>query len=108
MTPAIAAKYLSPQERKELSLKNDWKAAYIILHTWATIAITMGIVYFYPHPLVILVALFVLGGRQLACSIIMHDAGHYALFNNKKLNDVKKNNELILKLIDTELTRKKK
>jgi len=87
MTPAIAAKYLSPQERKELNLKNDWKAAYVVLHTWGTIAITLGVVYFYPHPLVILVALFVLGGRQLACSIIMHDAGHFALFNNKKLND---------------------
>lgn len=87
MTPSIAAKYLSPQERKELNSKNDWKAAYVVLHTWVSISITFAIVYFYPNPLVILVALFVMGGKQLACSIIMHDAGHFALFNNKKLND---------------------
>jgi len=87
MTPSIAAKYLSPQERKELNVKNDWKAAYVVLETLISIAITFAVVYFYPHPLVILVALFVMGGRQLACSIIMHDAGHFALFNNKKVND---------------------
>ena len=28
-----------------------------------------------------------MGGRQLACSILMHDAGHFALFKNRKLND---------------------
>lgn len=87
MTPSIVAKYLTPQERKELNVKNDWKGAYVVLETWITIAITFAIVYFYPNPLVILVALFVMGGRQLACSIIMHDAGHFALFSNKQLND---------------------
>ncbi|MFK7978784.1 MAG: hypothetical protein AB8G86_02280 [Saprospiraceae bacterium] len=39
MTPSIVAKYLSPQERKELNLKNDWKASYVVLETWITIAI---------------------------------------------------------------------
>ncbi len=87
MSPAIVAKYLSPQERKELNQKNDWRAAFEVLHTWVWIAATFAIVYLYPHPLVILVALFVMGGRQLACSIIMHDAGHFALFSNKKVND---------------------
>lgn len=87
MTPSIVAKYLSPQERKELNIKNDWKATYVVVHTWVMIAITFAVVYFYPHPLVVLVALFVMGGKQLACSIIMHDAGHFALFNNKKLNN---------------------
>ena len=64
MTPAIAAKYLTPQERKELNQKNDWKGAYVVLHTWVGIAILFGVVYFYPHPLVILVALFLMGGKH--------------------------------------------
>ena len=87
MNPSIVSKYLNPEERKELTQKNNWLAAYEVLHTWISITITFAIVYWYPHPLVILVALFVLGGRQLACSIIMHDAGHFALFKNKKWND---------------------
>ena len=87
MNPSIITKYLTPQERKELTQKNDWRAAFEVLHTWAWIAATFAVVYFYPHPLVILMALFVMGGRQLACSIIMHDAGHFALFKNKTIND---------------------
>ena len=85
MNPSIITKYLTPQERKELTQKNDWRAAFEVLHTWAWIAATFAVVYFYPHPLVILMALFVMGGRQLACSIIMHDAGHFALFKNKTI-----------------------
>lgn len=87
MNPSIITKYLTPQERKELTQKNDWLATYEVLHTWASIIVVFAVVYFYPHPLVILTALFVMGGRQLACSIIMHDAGHFALFNNKSIND---------------------
>ncbi|MEM6316882.1 MAG: fatty acid desaturase family protein [Bacteroidota bacterium] len=87
MSPSIATKYLSPQERKMLTQKNDWRAAFEVLHTWTWIAATFATVYLFPHPLVILVALFIMGGRQLACSIIMHDAGHFALFTNKKVND---------------------
>ncbi|MEM1121083.1 MAG: fatty acid desaturase family protein, partial [Bacteroidota bacterium] len=87
MSPVIIAKYLTPQERKALNQKNDWRAAFEVAHTWAWIAATFAVVYFFPNPLIILVALFVLGGRQLACSIIMHDAGHFALFSNKKVND---------------------
>lgn len=87
MTPSIVAKYLTPQERKILMQKNDWKAAWQVLQTWGAIFITFVVAYAYPHPLVILGALFILGGQQLACSIIMHDTGHFALFNNKWLND---------------------
>ena len=87
MNPSIASKYLTPQERKTLTQKNDWKATWQVIQTWGTIFITFATVYYFPHPLVILVALFVMGGQQLACSIIMHDTGHYALFNNKTLND---------------------
>ena len=87
MNPSIVSKYLTPQERKELIQKSDWKGAWQVLQNWGTIIATFTVVYLFPNPLVILVALFVMGGQQLACSIIMHDTGHFALFNNKKLND---------------------
>jgi len=87
MNPSIAAKYLTPQERKELSKKNNLLGVLEVVKTWGGIVLTFAVVYFYPHPLVILPALFIMGGKQLACSIIMHDAGHYALFTNKKAND---------------------
>lgn len=67
--------------------KSDLKAALEILHTWAWIAFAMALVYFFPNILTVVIGLFILGGKQLACAIIMHDASHYSLFTNKKLNE---------------------
>ena len=83
----IPSEYLTLAERKKLMEKSDLKAALEILHTWAWIAFAMALVYFFPNILTVVIALFILGGKQLACAIIMHDASHYSLFTNKKLNE---------------------
>ncbi len=64
------------------------------LRSWLSIALNWGIVFAvaalvarWPNPLTILVALFVIAGRQLSCAAIMHDAAHHALFRNRALND---------------------
>lgn len=79
--------YLSPEERKQLLQPNDWRAAFEILCHWLWIAFAFGLVYFYLHPITVIIALFILGGKQLACAILMHDAGHFTVFKNKKWND---------------------
>lgn len=79
--------FLSPQERITLSEKNDWKAFLEIAHTWLWIVAAFVLVAYFPNIFTILIALFILGGKQLACAIIMHDAGHYALFKDKRTND---------------------
>lgn len=82
-----AAKYLTREERKMLHEKNDWKASWEILVHWVWVIAAFTLVYFFTNVLTIIIALFILGGKQLACSILMHDAGHYAVFKNKKTND---------------------
>lgn len=78
---------LSRDEIRELLCHADWRS-------WCSIAINWGIVFAsavlvarWPNPLTIVVALFVIGGRQLSCAAIMHDASHHALFSNRALND---------------------
>lgn len=83
----IPSEYLTLEERKQLMEKSDLKAALEIAHTWAWIAFAMALVYFFPNVLTVVIALFILGGKQLACAIIMHDASHYSLFTNKKMNE---------------------
>jgi fatty acid desaturase len=80
--------YLSIEERRMLMEKSNVKAIFEILHTWAWIAFAFALVYFFPNILTVIVALFILGGKQLGCAIIMHDASHYALFKSKKANDI--------------------
>ena len=67
--------------------KSNWRAAYEVAHTWAWIAFAFALVYFFPNVITVIAALFILGGKQLACSVIMHDTGHQALFTNPKVND---------------------
>ena len=82
-----ASDYLTREERRELIKKNDWKATQQVLMTWGIIAFSFALVYFYTNIFTILIALFLLGGRQLACSVIMHDTGHKAMFSKPQVND---------------------
>lgn len=81
------SKYFSREERQTLLQKNNWKASWEVFHTWMWIALAFALAGFFPNPFTIIIALFILGGKQLACSIIMHDASHFAMFKNKKVND---------------------
>jgi fatty acid desaturase len=64
------------------------------LRSWGSLAVNWGLIFgcfavvaAWPNLLTILVALVVIGSRQLSCAAIMHDAAHRALFRNRKLND---------------------
>lgn len=81
-----AKDFLSKEEIQDLLKKSDWKAAYEIAHTWFWIAVAFTIAGLWPNPLTIVLSLFILGGKQLACAIIMHDTSHYAQFKSKNAN----------------------
>jgi fatty acid desaturase len=64
------------------------------LRTWGSIALNWGIVFAVmalvaqvPHVLTVLLALFVIGARQLGFAVMMHETSHSTLLTNKKLND---------------------
>ncbi len=79
--------YLSREEQKNLLKKNDLRAAWEIFLHWTWIVGAFALVYIWPHVLSVMVALFILGGKQLACAILMHDASHFAVFSHKGLNN---------------------
>lgn len=87
MEQLSANKYIPKTERKTLLQKSNWKGLWEICHTWFWIAAAFILAGIYPNILTIILALFILGGKQLACSIIMHDTSHYALFKKKSTND---------------------
>lgn len=82
------AGYLTSEERKVLLAKNDWKAMFYVLVHWAWVILSFMLVAYYPNVFTIVIALFTMGGMQLACSVLMHDAGHFSLFSNKTTNDL--------------------
>ncbi len=82
------SEFLSPGEFRPFLLKSDWRASGILLANWAIIFGAFSLVCFFPNILTVLIALFVLGGRQLGLAILMHEAGHNILFRTTVLNRV--------------------
>ena len=73
---------------QELTRRSAWRATLAVLEDVAVLAIAIGLALAYwPNPLVIAVAVLIIGTRQHALFIITHDAAHYLLFENRKIND---------------------
>jgi fatty acid desaturase len=81
-----AMEVLSRQEILDLQLKSNRKAALLVLTSWAWVAGAFCLVTFLPNIFTVLLALLIIGGRQLSFAIFMHDCGHNSLFKTAKLN----------------------
>jgi len=78
---------LSREEIQDLVKHRDLRSWGSIALNWGLVFASMALVAYWPDPLTVIVALFVIGSRQLGFAILMHDAAHRALFSNRKLND---------------------
>ena len=73
---------------QKLTRRNPWRASAAILHDIAVLGAAIGAaLWFWPNPLAIVLAVLVIGTRQHALFVIAHDAAHYLLFENRKIND---------------------
>lgn len=86
-TVAKISDYLTPEQIQQLRGKSDLVGAVLVLHAWALIAGSMALFAWWPNPFTFLLAVMVIGGRQLGLAILMHDAAHGLLFANRRLND---------------------
>lgn len=82
---------LSREEIRDLVTIRDHRAWLSLVLNWSIIFGSLALVALWPHwptlPLVVVLATFLIGGRQLGLAILMHDAAHHALFSNRALND---------------------
>ncbi len=79
---------LSREEIRELLQLSDLRAWWSIAVDWGLIAASFALVARWPSPLTVIVALFVIGARQLGLAVLMHEAAHRTLFRSRWLNDV--------------------
>lgn len=78
---------LSREEVQDLLAVRDGRAWWSIAVDWGLVGAAFALVARWPNPLTIIVALVVIGSRQLSCAAIMHDAAHRCLFRSRALND---------------------
>lgn len=78
--------FLGADTVREL-LKSSDRAGFIaVAINWLMIVAALALAAVWPNPLTVIVALIVLGGRQLGLAILMHDCAHRSLFRSAALN----------------------
>ena len=78
---------LSRDEIADLLEMHDLRSWGSIALDWAIIFGAMALVAYVPHVLTILLALFLIGARQLGLAVMMHETSHRSLLRSRALND---------------------
>jgi fatty acid desaturase len=78
---------LSRDEIRAFTRGSNVAGAFAIAWAWLVIAGCFVSLALVPHPLVFVAVVIVLGGRQLALAVAMHEAAHGTLFRTRWLND---------------------
>jgi fatty acid desaturase len=77
----------SPEEMANVRARSDLTGTLCILHAWAVIAACMVLFAVWPNPLTFIVAVILIGSRQLGLAILMHDGAHGALMRTRGWNE---------------------
>jgi len=80
-------KVFTPDEMTSVRARSDIKGLGSVVHAWIVIAASMALYAWWPNPLTFLLAVILIGGRQLGLAILMHDAAHGVLMRTKAWND---------------------
>lgn len=75
------------EEIRPLLVASDFRGWLAVGTTYAIIGFSLALVHFYPSIISILLALTLIGGRQLALAILTHEAVHKTLFASKRVNE---------------------
>ncbi len=78
---------LSPEELASLKTLHDWRSWFSITLNWGIVAATFALVAAWPNVFTILLALLLIGGRQLGFAVFMHEASHGTLLRERRWND---------------------
>ncbi|MEO1328413.1 MAG: fatty acid desaturase family protein [Pseudomonadota bacterium] len=82
-----AKQFFTPEEIRPLAERSDLMGAFLLLHCWGIVFGAMALAVLWPNPLTWLLAIMLIGSRQLGLAILMHDAAHNALFKTRSWNE---------------------
>ena len=81
-----ARDFMTDDELVEVRARSIWKGAALVAHAWTLIFAAIAIVAHWPNPFTYVIAVMIIGSRQLGLAILMHDGAHGALAPSEKLN----------------------
>lgn len=78
---------VTKEQLKELTARSLWPWLRDALMDWGIMLATIALAVYWNNPIGYFFAILVLGNRQHALAVLGHDATHFTLSKNKKLND---------------------
>src|SRR4051794_16446168 len=74
-----ARELLTEAELSSLRERSEWEGVALIAHAWAVILGSIALVAIVPNPFTYVLAVALIGSRQLGLAILMHDGAHGSL-----------------------------
>ena len=87
VSTTLARDLLTKKELGEVTGKSNLQGAIIVGFDWMMVFGLFVLAAQIPNPLIYLLVIILLGGRQLALGIIVHEAGHRTLFKSQAINE---------------------
>jgi fatty acid desaturase len=81
-----ARDFLTDEQLVDVRRRVTWKGVALIAHAWALIIAAIALVACWPNPVTYIVAVDIIGSRQLGLAIHMHDGAHGCLSADEKTN----------------------
>lgn len=77
----------SKEDWSRLRKRSDLLGLGCVVHAWAVIGLAMALFAVFPNPVTFVLAVMLIGARQLGLAVLMHEAAHGGLATNIKVND---------------------
>lgn len=74
------------EEWDHVSRRSDLTGTWIVVHCWIVIALAMAAAIW--QPILIILAVPIIGARQLGLAVVMHEAAHGGLHSNTRINSI--------------------
>lgn len=86
MTPGKA--YLSSAEIRPIAARSDRVGLWLLVHCWGVITGAVAMFALWPNAVTFMLAVLIIGSRQLGLAILMHEGAHSALFRTRRWNEI--------------------
>ena len=80
-------RFFDRSEWAAITTASRWRGIWLVAHAWMVSIAAVGLAAWSGNPLAWLLAVMIVGGRQLGLSILMHEAAHGLLHPNRKVNN---------------------
>ncbi len=78
---------LTKDQLQEIKQRREWRNILSLISIWSQMILCMLLFYFFPSWITLFLGVVVIGSRQFALAVLMHEGAHKLLFSNLFIND---------------------